>query len=270
MIEDRPIRRAVVRYRLYVDESGDHTFNLLEDSGRRYLALLGVWFRQGDDYTAFSDALEQLKRQFFGARPDNPVILHRSDIINRKRAFGVLCDERLRARFDDALVGLVKQAEFKMVCVIVDKKNHSEKYKSPLHPYHYCMAALMDRYSGWLNYKNASGDVLAESRGKEEDLQLKEAYRRVYESGTLLFGHAHHQRALTSKEIKLDRKGANIAGLQLADLLAHPAKQACLIERGIGEDRQNVFGNRLFAAAQGKLNCIEPAGRVEGYGKVWL
>lgn len=83
-------------------------------------------------------------------------------------------------------------------------------------------------------------------------------------------GIGHHQRALTSKEIKLDRKSANIAGLQLADLLAHPAKQACLVERGIGEDRQNLFGNRLFAAVRDKFDCVEPAGRVEGYGKVWL
>jgi uncharacterized protein DUF3800 len=268
--EDKPARKTFARYRLYIDESGDHTFNLLDDSARRYLALLGVWFRQGEEYTAFSDALEHMKRQFFGARPDNPVILHRSDIINRRRAFGVLCDEELRARFDAALIELVQRASFKMVCVVIDKKQHSERYKSPLHPYHYCLAALLDRYSGWLNFKNARGDVLAESRGKEEDIQLKEAYRRVYESGTLLFGHAHHQRALTSKEIKLDRKGANIAGLQLADLLAHPAKQAYLVEKGVVEDRQNVYGNRLFAAVRDKFNCVEPAGRVEGYGKVWL
>jgi uncharacterized protein DUF3800 len=258
------------RYRLYVDESGDHTFNLLDDSARRYLALLGVWFRRGDEYIAFSDALEHLKRRFFGARPDQPVILHRSDIVNRRKAFGVLRDEELRAGFDAALIDLVQRADFKMVCVVIDKKKHSEKYESPLHPYHYCLAALLDRYSGWLNFKNAIGDVLAESRGKEEDLQLKEAYRRVYESGTLLFSHGHHQRALTSKEIKLDRKSANIAGLQLADLLAHPVKLACLAERGIGGSRENLFASRLLAAVRDKFNRVEPAGRVEGYGKVWL
>jgi hypothetical protein len=39
--------RSASRYRLYVDESGNHTFTLLEDPARRYLALLGVWFQQG-------------------------------------------------------------------------------------------------------------------------------------------------------------------------------------------------------------------------------
>ena len=50
------------RYRLYVDESGDHTFNLMEDPAHRYLALLGVWFRQADEYVAFADDLERFKR----------------------------------------------------------------------------------------------------------------------------------------------------------------------------------------------------------------
>jgi len=29
------------RYRLYIDESGDHTYKLLDDPSHRYLALLG-------------------------------------------------------------------------------------------------------------------------------------------------------------------------------------------------------------------------------------
>jgi len=46
------------RYRLYIDESGDHTYNLLDDPSHRYLALLGVWFRLPDDYQDFADDLE--------------------------------------------------------------------------------------------------------------------------------------------------------------------------------------------------------------------
>jgi len=82
-----PSTALPARYRLYIDESGDHTYNLLDDPSHRYLALLGVWFRQADDYLAFADDLEGLKREMFGLCPDNPVILHRSDIVNRKGAF---------------------------------------------------------------------------------------------------------------------------------------------------------------------------------------
>jgi len=73
-------------------------------------------------------------------------------------------------RFNTGLLEVVSHARFKMVCVVVDKQAHLQKYISPFHPYHYCLAAMLDRFSGWLNYKNAIGDVVAESRAREEDL----------------------------------------------------------------------------------------------------
>lgn len=258
------------RYRLYIDESGDHTYKLLEDPAHRYLALLGVWFRQDDDYVAFADALDTLKRDVFGPRPDKPVVLHRSDIINRKGAFGILRDEAKATAFDEGLLQIVAEARFRMVCVIIDKQGHLNRYPSPFHPYHYCMAAMLDRYSGWLNYKNAVGDVMAESRGKEEDLQLAQAYGRVYESGTLMFPRQHHQRALTSKDLKLRSKRDAIAGLQLADVLAHPVKQACLAEQGLIQGGTLAFGARAYEVAGGKFNTNGRTGKVDGYGKVWL
>jgi hypothetical protein len=258
------------RHRLYIDESGDHTYNLLDDPSHRYLALLGVWFRQHDCYVEFADDLERLKREVWGPRPDKPVNLHRSDIINRRGPFGVLLDEEKRRQFDDGLIEVISRARFRIVCVIIDKKAHRECYVDPFHPYHFCLAAMLDRYSGWLNYWNGVGDVMAEARGKEEDIQLTQAYTRVYESGTLMFDREHHQRALTTKDIKLQRKHANIAGLQLADLLAHPLKQECLIARGLIPDTGATYGKRVCDAVQGKYNRHERTKAVAGYGTVWL
>jgi hypothetical protein len=258
------------RYRLYIDESGDHTYEQVDTVAHRFLALLGVWFDLGSDYTAFAGDLERFKLSLFGPRPDNPVILHRSDIINRKGAFGILCDEAKRERFDADLLEVVSRARFKMVCVVLDKQQHRAQYVDPFHPYHYCLAAMLERYSGWLNYKNTLGDVMAESRGKEEDLQLKQAYRRVYESGTTYYSHDNHQRALTSREIKIQPKKANIAGLQLADVLAYPVKQALLVQKGLIADPGDVYGKKIYGAVAAKFNRNEWRGQVEGYGYKWL
>lgn len=111
---------------------------------------------------------------------------------------------------------------------------------------------------------------MAESRGGEEDLQLKQAYRRVYESGSVYFSHDKHQRALTSKDIKIQPKRANIAGLQLADVLAYPVKQALLVEKNIIPDPGEVFGKKVYGAVRGKFNRNEWRGIVEGYGVKWL
>lgn len=257
------------RYRLYIDESGDHAYRLLEMSSHRYLALLGVWFRQDDEYVAFVDNLDRFKRDIFGPHPDDPIVLHRKEIINKEGPFGILCDPEMQRRFDSGLREVIDNARFCVICVVIDKKKHVDKYSSPFHPYHYCLAAMLDRYSGWLNYKNAVGDVMAESRGGEEDLQLKQAYRRVYESGTLMFNHMHHQRVLTSRDIKLKPKSLNIAGLQLADILAYPAKQQMLYEKQICLSR-GAFGTLLYEMIEPKFNCKHPSGVIDGYGKVWL
>jgi len=267
---DSTLQRKIPRYRLYIDESGDHTFNNLDQAGHKYLALLGVWFRQEDDYIAFAGDLERFKERTFGRRPDNPVVLHRTDIIHRKGAFGILCDQDKRNAFNAGLLEIIGRSRFKMVCVLMDKQGHQDQYIYPFHPYHYCLAAIMERYCGWLNYKNVVGDVMAESRGKEEDIQLKQAYRRSYESGSRYFSHERFQQALTSKEIKIQPKRANIAGLQLADVLAYPVKQAILSKGGKIPDPGDVFGKKVCDSVVSKFNRNEGTGQVEGYGIKWL
>jgi len=259
-------RPKVPQYRLYIDESGDHTYSQLDEISHRYLGLLGVWFRLADDYVAFASDLERFKESIFGKRPDNPVILHRSDIINRKGAFGILCDKDKGAVFDAGLLEIIGRAKFKMVCVLIDKQAHKTQYCYPFHPYHYCLAAMLERFGGWMAYKNVIGDVMAESRGKEEDIQLKQAYRRSYESGSRYFNREKHQQVFTSRDIKIQPKRANIAGLQLSDILAHPVKQAIMISQGWIDDAGDVFGKKIYGAVEPKFNRNEWRGQVEGYG----
>lgn len=257
------------RYRLYIDESGDHTYNLMDEPEHRFLALLGVWVEQ-DEHAVFAKSLENLKCEIFGSPQNNPIVLHRSDIINRKKAFGSLRDPLVQKAFDDRLCDLIDLTQFCMICVVIDKLQNQQQYASPFHPYHYCQAALIDRYSSWLNYRNAVGDVMAEARGVQEDRQLAQAYQRVYESGTLMFSHKHYQRALTSKELKFSKKYDNVAGLQLADILAHPVKSWVLAQAGKIQWSPSPFASRLLALALPKLNCDPKLGNTEGYGTVVL
>lgn len=270
-------RQQQDRYRLYIDESGDHTYKLLDDPSHRYLALLGVWFRVNDHYTTFADDLEKFKRDIFGPRPDKPVVLHRSDIINRKGPFGLLCRPETQVRFDAGLLEVVARAQFKMVCVIIDKKRVPAEFHDGFNPYHRSLAALMDRYFDWLYLNNSVGDVMAESRGGFEDRLLKEEYHRGYEAANRtidmenqIFQYEIRKMPLTSKDLKIQPKVANIAGLQLADLLAHPVKQACLAEKGLIPEPGESFGRRLCVAARSKFNVSDLTGAVDLYGKILL
>lgn len=256
------------RYRLYVDESGDHVFNKLEEPSHRYLCLLGCWFRMGD-YLPFHWDLEKFKQEQLRHSPDEPVVLHREDIINRRGAFWRLRDPDAAARFDAGLVKILSNAEFRVVAVVIDKLRLREKYPSPAHPYHLALGFLLQRYCGYLNHINRQGDVMAETRGKKEDFLLRDCYSWVYNRGSWgKMTSDAFQQALTSHELKLKPKTANIAGLQLADLLGHPVKQSVLAENGVQVPTPTAFATTIVSVANLKFNRHLYNGRVEGYGSV--
>jgi len=258
-------------YRLYIDESGDHTYKSLADPSKRYLGLTGCFIKTEVYRTKFHLALEALKQKHFPHSPDEPVILHRADIINFRGPFWRLRDEEARQEFDQDLLGFFESQQYLLVTVVIDKKSHITRYEeAAYHPYDYCLGVMLERYCGFLNFFHAEGDVMAESRGGAEDKQLKMAYRRLFEHGTYFRDPAFFQRALTSKEIKLKKKEANIAGLQLADLLAYPSKQDILIAKGKIEDPGNVFGREVCRHIEAKYNRHLYDRRLWGYGKVLL
>ncbi|MBI4557415.1 MAG: DUF3800 domain-containing protein [Candidatus Hydrogenedentes bacterium] len=256
------------RYRLYLDESGDHVFKHLDEPGHRYLCLLGCIFR-GNVYQDFHAALEKFKQQHFPHNPDEPVILHREDIVNRRKVFWRLRNAVAADRFEKDLLDLIGQTDFRIVAVVIDKKVHQKRYPNPAHPYHLALGYLLQRYCGYLNHVNRQGDVMAESRGGKEDRLLKDSYDLVYERGVWMRKSAFFQQALSSKELKLKAKSANIAGLQLADLLVHPVRHDILIEKKQVTGRSTSFVATLLKTIESKFNRHLYDGRIWGYGKLF-
>ena len=255
------------RFRLYIDESGDHVFRHLEKESHRYLCLLGCWFRT-HEYRAFHVALEDFKQRHIPHNPDEPLILHREDIINRRGRFWRLRDPQRAKAFDDELLDLIARTNFKVVAVVIDKKGLREQYPTPAHPYHLAIGFMLQRYCGYLNHINRQGDAMAESRGGKENRLLMDSYSRHYERGAWMTGSDFFQRALTSRKLKIEQKSANIAGLQLADLLGNPVRKTIVIEKGHAEGVLSAFAERIVRAVDGKFNRHLYDGRVWGYGKV--
>ena len=256
------------RYRLYLDESGDHVFRHVTEPSHRYLCLMGCWF-QNPNYLKFHNGLEQLKARFLPHHPDDPVVLHRVDIVNARNALRSLRNPSVRKQWDDALLELIAGAEFLVVAVVIDKQGLSEDYgDASAHPYHLALGFMLQRFAGYLNHLNRIGDIIAESRGGTEDRLLKESYAYVYERGVWVTPANTFQEALSSRELKLRNKSANVSGLQLADLLGHPVKQWVLTNAGHSSGDQPPFAARLMEVVEPKLNRQLYNGRVKGYGWV--
>lgn len=257
-------------YRIYIDESGDHTYHSLDDPAKRYLGLTGCIIEAEYYRTIFHPALEALKQKHFPHDPDEPVILHRNEVINRKGAFWRLRDVNNLEAFNRDILRFFAEQKYVLITVVIDKKSHRERYaESAFHPYHYCLRALLERYCGLLNFHNFKGDVLAETRQAIEDSKLRAAYREVCDTGTFYRSSNFFRNVLTSNKLKLKPKTSNIAGLQLADLLAYPSKQEILVtKKRIA--KFGSFSKQIRKVIQSKYNKQIYTGRVEGYGKVFL
>jgi len=257
--------------RLYLNVLGNERWDGPRKAEDRYLAFLGAWFRQADDYAAFAEDLARMKRRVFGPRFDEPVLFRRGDIINHRGPFHRLESPDVAERFQKDLATTIERARFTMVSVVMDKQQmFAGRAPRAGHPTQDGLVAVLKRYCGWLGFNKARGDVMAQSVGGSEDLLLKAAYRRIFLQGTRFMRKDRFQGALTSSAMKIRPRAANVAGLQLAALLAWPVLQSRLADHQRKDAAADEFDQALLAAATPKFNMKEDTGQVSGYGTVWI
>lgn len=255
---------------MYVDEVGNNDIESSDDPNHRYLSLTGVFLDLEYVRDVLHPEMEQLKNDFFGAHPDEPIILHRKELVNKRHPFMALRRPGVESAFNSRLIEMITRWDFGAITVIIDKRQHRAQYGMWRYdPYHYCQEILIERYVLHLNRLGHVGDVMAESRGGKEDMRLKRSFHRLYGNGTNHVASATIQRVFTSRELKVKRKGDNIAGLQLADLVAHPAWISALAKENI-RPVPNNFGTQIAAILDRDKYLRSPQGRIAGWGCKWL
>ncbi|MGH6951006.1 MAG: DUF3800 domain-containing protein, partial [Vitreimonas sp.] len=258
--------------RLYIDEYGNSDLQgASADPNVRYLALTGVLARRAQHDQRITPAVEHIKRHFRQPQDGRPVVLHRRDLMRREGPFVTLHNEDVRAQFDDELIEMLKRLPYLVNTVQIDKKAHLETYKVwHYEPYHYCLCCLVERYVLYLERHGLQGDVIVEQRGRRPDKKLKRSFRRIYDHGTDNIGPLRIQRALLSHDIGLYPKNANVAAIQIADLLAHPAARYMRFERD-GIEHPNDFGGRIADVLVRYKFARHPATlKITGWGAKWL
>ena len=245
-----------MKYRLYIDEVGNSDLGSSDNPNHRFLSLTGVILGLSHVQETVHPKMEALKAKYFHSHPDDPVIFHRKEMLNGRPPFQSLRNPVVRESFDEELLALLNCWDYKVLTVCIDKKNHKESYTTWRYdPYHYCLAILLERYSYFLNRKNEVGDVIAEARGGKEDKRLKASYHRLWEQGTDFVDSDRFQKVLTSCQLKVKSKQNNIAGLQLADLLAHPSRNEILSEQGFMDREIAPFARKIIELLQTKYDC---------------
>jgi len=194
------LSKLAMKYRMYIDEVGNSDLKSSHNPLHRFLSLTGVIIdlRYVSDFL-FPD-IEKLKVKYFKSHPDNPIILHRKELVNARYPFKILKNEEIKKEFDQELLSFLKNWEYTVVTVCLDKKAHKDTYNVWRYdPYHYCLALLLERYTFFLESLHKQGDVMAESRGGKEDRRLKASFEKLWNEGAQYISPDRFHEILTSK-----------------------------------------------------------------------
>jgi len=257
-------------YRLYVDEVGTDDLTHLEQDNHRFLSLTGLAMQVPHARDQLKPKFDWIKTTIFNHDPDEPLIFHRSDIVQRKRAFGVLNDDTKRDLFDRSIIRSMEGTDYRVISALIDKLGMMRQPRwENQHPYHYLMEILVEKYTQFLERHKAIGDIMPEGRKGKKDAALQAAFEKVMAEGTYYVSASRMNAAIPFKDLKFRYKPQNVAGLQLCDLLAHPSH---MLMRGkmnhdveLGDFCQKV-GTILWDQKYDRGSN----GSILGYGMKWL
>lgn len=203
--------------------------------------------------------------------PDQPVILHRKDIMNKRGIFKCLGDPKICEAFDVGMVKFFTEAEYVLITVVIDKQRMlQQEHWVERHPYHYLMKILVEKYVQWLERMKGIGDIMPEMRRGKKDAALQRAFLSVRIMGSDYVNARRIKAVIPSKNLKFRAKEHNVTGLQICDLIAHPSHMDVRQTQG----QQIVLGpfaQKIIPILRDKKYDRSPwTGNIVGYGIKYL
>jgi hypothetical protein len=241
-------------YVVYVDESGDHSLASIDPDYPVFVLALCV-FHKRHYSEKIIPAVEKLKFNYFG---HDSVVLHENEIRKQKGAFAFLSHLPTRLAFMERLSSIMEASNFILITCVVDKTRVRRSEGTTTNPYHIALGICLEALREFLAEKKQDDlqtHVVVECRGKKEDAELELEFRRICD------GHNASNLRLPFDVVFADKK-TNLAGLQLADLVARPV--------GVSYIRPSQT-NQAFDLLKRKFYCDGGRERVgRGYENVGL
>lgn len=201
-------------YVVYVDESGDHSLESVDSDYPIFVLALCV-FHKRHYAEKIVPAVEKLKFNYFG---HDSVVLHENEIRKQKGAFAFLSHYPTRLEFMERLSSIMEASNFVLIGCVVEKLRLGRTEGTNTNPYHIALGICLESLRNFLTEKkqeHLQTHVVVECRGKKEDAELELEFRRI------CGGDNPGNRSLPFQIVFADKK-TNLAGLQLADLVARP------------------------------------------------
>ena len=239
---------------VYVDESGDHSLASIDKAYPVFVLALCV-FHKRHYAEKIVPAVQKFKFNHFG---HDSVVLHEHEIRKQTGMFGFLTQRAARDAFMGQLGKIMAASNFVLIACVVDKARLPKSEGAASNPYHIALGLCLEALRSFLAEKQQDDlktHVVVECRGKKEDAELELEFRRI------CGGSNPTGKALMFDVVFADKK-TNLAGLQLADLVARP----------VGLDHlRPAQQNQAFEVLKSKFYCSGGRQRVgQGYENVGL
>ncbi len=202
---------------MFLDESGNHGL-LKIDPDYPVFVLGGIIVEANYAERVIEPRIRDLKIEFF--HTEN-ICLHTADIARNKNGFERLREDKFRERFYEALNQLMNEFEYQIVACAIKKDLFLANYgMSAVDPYLLSLDLLVEQFCFEIGNVDEGGVIYAEKRSPVLDRQLDIAWLNLKVQGT------EHVKVITIDQritgLHTLPKSANIAGLQLADLVVTP------------------------------------------------
>ena len=206
---------------LFIDETGDHSLSKIDKSYPIFVlsgVIVDEHYHDGD----LTNMLNDFKQRHFGTAD---VILHSQEMTHpqnaKSREYVKFIDVTFRRTFYKDFEHLLTQLNISVVACVIMKNKHFANYGlEAKDPYLLSFDNLLNRIIFDLD-DSQRGKIVAESRNSVLDNQLEIAYLASRVEGTNKVQPAEIKLKLDSS-INFRQKSDNIAGLQLADMVASP------------------------------------------------
>ncbi len=205
-------------YIVYLDETGDHSLELIDRDFPVF--ALAMFICESTYYNQkVLPAVAQLKTDYFG---HEGIILHSRDIRKAQKDFGFLTNPEKRKEFFARINFMMEDFEYSLIVSVIKKQAHKDRYGvNAGNPYNLAMAFSLERLLSFLeDVQQKKVYLIAESRGKKEDDDLRLSFFQVISQGTQ-YNSADRFKKIDFK-LHFVPKAMNVVGTQLADLAAYP------------------------------------------------
>ena len=210
-------------YIAFLDECGDHSLTRIDKDFPIFVLSL-VLVARVDYRKTILPTVNHLKLQYWDHEGVN---LHSRHIRKADGPFAMLLNPTRRKAFLAEISHIMASLPYELFIVGIHKQRLRQRYVEASNPYELALTFILERVLHCLEQRRQEVlPLIAESRGRNEDNQLKAAFYDLTTRGTAYVDSKRIQQR--HFHLQFQDKRTNIAGVQLADLCAHPSARHML------------------------------------------